>query len=220
MLKIDQRFEVNFARLSQSWFLFRSTACLCIFVFGSAFFFLGVNEQVAMKICCRHSHLQSLTMRKRHGNFRWATLFGSLPDRWICQRQESGRPLWASTVCWKYHSKTVSMWMLVYGFVCFFFFKLVNSCPALGAGSDWLLNQFTVVNRISAYLEWITVKLLRLGCECRCRMSVLPVSLLILHMTKMKALQSWHEVGFWVKSWSVEDNQVLHSDQGDGLCIY
>lgn len=139
MLKIAQRFEVNFAHLSQ-WLLFRSTACLGIFVFGTASFFLGVNEQITMKIHCRHSHLQSLTMRKRHGNFWWATLLGSLPDRWICQRQESGRPLWASTICWKYHSKTVSMCMLVCDFVCFLFYKLVNSCPALGV-RQWLPSQ-------------------------------------------------------------------------------
>lgn len=167
---------------SDVYILFRSTACLGIFVFGTASFFLGVNEQITMKISYGHSNLKSLTMRKRHGNFWWATLLGSLPDRWICQRQESGRPLWACTVCWKYHSKTVSVCM----FVCFFFFKLVNSCPALGSASDWLLNQFTMVSSISAYLECITVELLRL--ECRCRRSVLPVSVLILHMTKMKTL--------------------------------
>lgn len=101
-----------------------------------------------------------------------------------------------------------------------FLFKLLSIVLTLGSDSDWLLKQFTVVNTISACLKWITVKLLRLGQECRCGRSVLPVSVFLLHMAKIEALQSWNEVGFWVKNWSVKDNQVPHSDQEDWLCIY
>lgn len=108
-----------------------------------------VRRSKWLSICCRQSNLKSLTQTKRHGNFWWATLLGSLPDRWICQRKESGRPLWASTVCWKYYSKTVSVYMLGFGVGCLFFFLMRNSGQALGSDHDCFTQEFS--------LQWWTL---------------------------------------------------------------